>query len=64
MLADRTVVCSVCRQEFIFTVQEQLEVLRAVPLDDLLDPPGKEMMRWILPPGECMECEMKLSKRK
>ena len=64
MIRDREVVCCVCRRKFLFTAEEQLEVLRTVPMDDLLDPPGKEMVRWILPPSECWECEARLSKRK
>jgi len=64
MFTDRTVVCSVCREKFLFTAEEQLEILRAVPMDDLLDPPGQETIRWILPPSECWECEAGISKRK
>lgn len=63
MLADRFVRCAVCRETFVFTIHDQLEVLRSVPLDDLLDPPGKEMARWILPPTECRECEARLAQR-
>lgn len=63
MLSDRFVPCVVCRKAFLFSVQDQLEILRSVPLDDLLDPPGKEMGRWILPPTECRDCEVRLAHR-
>lgn len=64
MLSDRLVVCIICHRRFVFSAGEQLAILRAVPLDDLLDPPGKELARWILPPSECRECEWELAKRK
>jgi hypothetical protein len=63
MLHDRYVSCSLCRKTFVFSVEEQILILRAIPLDDLLDAPGEERSRYILPPSECVECQLKLAER-
>jgi hypothetical protein len=48
---------------FVWTDEEQFEVIRGIPLDDLLDAPGEERSRYLLPPSECLNCRMRLAER-
>lgn len=58
-MSDQTLTCESCGKKFRWTHEEQVQAVKDVPLDDLLDAPGQEKPHFIDPPKECKSCRPK-----